>query len=88
MATLAWIFLTEQQADAAVMRNSPDAAVAPRRIDNPAAAQSSPPARLGDWVLPARLLATPAYDAWRPMLGALPMATIDSDRLFLPPSGD
>lgn len=85
MPTLAWIILTPTEAADSVLLNDPDYAVAPREIDNPLADNLGEGVLVGKFVLPARLLNDPYYVRWVPSLGSLPIRTIDSDVLFIPP---
>jgi hypothetical protein len=84
MTTLAWIILTPAQAAAAVELNTESTRVEPREIDNPAADGLGVGTLVGQFVLPARLLADPDYAAWRSSLGSLPNRTLASTALFRP----
>jgi hypothetical protein len=85
MTTIAWIIMDENTKDTAEALNDGTAAVEGRYVDNPLSANLG----LGvtiyqQWVMPARVLNAPLYERWVPVLGALPIRTIDSDVLFIP----
>jgi hypothetical protein len=92
MTTQAWIVMTVAQANAAVALNGGGIGVDPRTIDNPLAINIlGIPLNLspltGKKVVPARLLNDPDYARWVPTLGTYPIILMDSDVIFLPPSG-
>lgn len=58
--------------------------VEPRLIDNPLSNNLGMGTLLGKYMLPARILNDPNMSAWYPLLGSLPISTIDTDILFLP----
>jgi hypothetical protein len=85
MTVLAWIIMTQQQRDAATALDDEEAMLGARQIDNPLSNNLGQGTLVGKWVAPARLLNDPDYSRWVPTLGALPIAVMDSDTLFLPP---
>ena len=85
MTVLAMILLTPAQATAAENLNTYSVRVDCREIDNPLANQLGEGTLVGLSILPARLLNDPMYVAWYSMCSVLPIRTLDSDILFLPP---
>lgn len=84
MPVQAFIVLATEQKTAAVALNDDDAAVAPMEINNTLANNLGFGTLVGLFVLPARLLNDPAYAAWVPPLGTLPIHVMDSETLFVP----
>lgn len=88
MTVQAWLVFTPAQvADTLTANEETDFKVIPRAIDNPMADQMGDPiVTVGNSVAPANVLNGPEYGPyWMPLLGALPIRTLDSDVLFLPP---
>lgn len=88
MTVQAWIIMTQTERDDAEALNDEEAAIGARQIDNPLANNLGQGTLVGKWVAPARLLNDPDYSRWVPTLGALPIAVMDSDTLFVPISED
>ncbi|MGO4334962.1 hypothetical protein AB4037_08605 [Labrys sp. KB_33_2] len=84
MTVQAFIVLDTDQKNAAAALNSPDAAVMPQVVTNTLANNLGFGTLVGLFVLPARLLNDPAYAAWVPSLGTLPIHIMDSETLFVP----
>lgn len=88
MTTQAFLILTPTEKDAALALNpsAPGLArVAPQEIVNAMADNLGEGVLVGKFVLPARLLNDPAYEAWYDMCGELPVRVFDSEVLFAPP---
>lgn len=85
MTVLAWINMTPEQKDAAVLLDGNEIFLGPRLIDNALANNLGYGTLVGTWVSPARLLNDPEYQRWVPTLGTYPIYVMDSDTLFLPP---
>jgi hypothetical protein len=88
LATIAWIILTSAEASDAVELNTEAAMVDPREIDSPLSNGLGLGDLQGKFVLPARLLSDPYYEIWHEHLGSLPVHTLNSETLFLPPQED
>ena len=95
MTVQAWIITTSAQRDDAEALNGPDAMVEGREINNTMANSLGEGVLVGKFVLPARLLNDPSYQRWAEAstdfpdgMGVLPIRTMDSEVLFLPPPED
>jgi hypothetical protein len=84
MTVQAWIVLTEDQKDEAVLLDGNGIALGPRLVENPLANNLGYGTLVGKWVSPARLLNDPDYQRWVPTLGLLPIHVMDSETLFPP----
>jgi hypothetical protein len=88
MTVQAWLVFTPAQvADTLAANEATDFKVVPRVIDNTMADQMGDPlVTVGNSVAPANVLNGPEYGpVWSESLGSLPIRTLDSDVLFLPP---
>ena len=85
MTVQAWLIFTAAERTTAMAFNSPSAAVDPRAIDNVLANNLGEGTLVGKFVCPARLLIDPDYTAFYTYCSSLPIRTLDSDILFLPP---
>lgn len=86
MTVQAFIIMTQQQRDDATELDDEEAMLGARQIDNPLANNLGQGVLVTAWVAPARLLNDFEYQRWVPTLGSLPIAVMDSETLFLPPS--
>lgn len=84
MPVMAVFILDQQQRDKAVALNKAPFAVEPRLIDNPLANNLGIGTLVGQFMLPARILNKPEMNAWWPLLGSMPIRTLDMDVLFQP----
>lgn len=88
MTVQAWlIFTAAQAADARQHSQTTDFKIDPREIDNPLVGQIGDAiVGVGKAVAPARILNDPEYGpVWSDRLSSLPIRTLDSEVLFLPP---
>jgi len=88
MTVQAWLVFTPSQKAAAFAKSeTTNFKVIPRDIDNPLAGNLGDPAVVvGNAVAPASILNDAEYSpVWLDSLGNLPIRTLDSDILFLPP---
>lgn len=88
MTVQEWIVFTPAQAEAAAEKSeTTDFKVFPRTMDNPMLAGLADPVLVvGNAVAPARILNDPEYGpVWASALADLPIRSVDSDMLFLPP---
>lgn len=84
MTTIAYIVMTPEQKDQAVMLDDANAELGPRIVDNELANNLGYGQLFGMWLAPARLLVDPTYLRWVPTLGAYPIHVFDTDTVFLP----
>lgn len=87
MTTQAWLILTPAACDAVLALNEPESGVAviPREIDNPLANNLGEGTLVGKFVAPARVLNDAEYSAYYALCSTMPIRTMDSDVLFVPP---
>ena len=89
MTVQAWLIFTGAERAAAMALNdapgSGGVAVNPREIDNTMSNNLGEGVLVGKFVCPARLLNDPEYERWYTMCAAIPIRTMDSDVLFVPP---
>jgi len=87
MTVQAWLIFTPADNATVLAMNDPEsgAIVIPREIDNPLANNLGEGVLVGNFVCGARLLNDPDYVPFYEFCATLPIRTMDSDVLFIPP---
>jgi hypothetical protein len=84
MTVQAYILMTQTQRDEATALDDNQANLGAREIDNPLANNLGIGQLVGKWIVSARVLNTPEYGHWVPLMSSWPIHVFDSVVMFSP----